>query len=143
MLDPVRFSVVETIPVGASPHSTALSPDGRELAVVNFTSSEVSIIDTTSDVELKRLPTGENPQDVSWSADGRMVYTANVDGQMNGKPVGNISVINVATGGQSRLVTNDPTMDSAPTSIARSADGATGYVTNLDAGNLTVYQLGR
>jgi hypothetical protein len=34
-------------------------------------------------------------------------------------------------------------MDSAPTSIARSKDGATGYVTNLRAGTVTVYDLGR
>jgi len=143
VLDPVAFTVLRTIPVGASPHSTALSPDGRSLAVVDYSSSEVSIIDTEHDVEVKRLPTGENPQDVAWSADGRLVYTANVDGQMNGRPVGNLSVINVATGGQSRLVTDDPSVDSAPTSVARSADGATGYVTNLRTGVLTVYGLGR
>jgi serine/threonine-protein kinase len=143
VLDTVAFRVAKTIPVGASPHSTALSPDGRSLAVVNYSSSEVSIIDTERDVEVKRLPTGENPQDVAWSADGRVVYTANVDGQVNGRPVGNLSVINVATGGQSRLVTDDPNVDSAPTSIARSADGATGYVTNLRTGTVTVYALGR
>jgi serine/threonine-protein kinase len=143
VLDPVTFTVTRTIPVGASPHSTAVSPDGRSLAVVNYSSSEVSIIDTERDVEVKRLPTGENPQDVAWSADGRLVYTANVDGQVNGRPVGNVAVINVATGGQSRLVTDDPNVDSAPTSIARSADGATGYVTNLRTGTVTVYALGR
>ena len=143
VLDPVTFTVVRTIPVGASPHSIAVSPDGRSAAVVNYSSSEVSIIDTERDVEVKRLPTGENPQDVAWSADGRIVYTANVDGQVNGRPVGNLSVINVATGGQSRLVTDDPSVDSAPTSIARSADGATGYVTNLRTGTVTVYTLGR
>jgi YVTN family beta-propeller protein len=143
VLDPVAFTVLRTIPVGTSPHSTALSPDGRSLAVVNYTSSDVSIIDTARDAEVKRLPTGENPQDVTWSADGRLIYTANVDGQVNGRPVGNMSVINVATGGQSRLVTGDPGVDSAPTSIARSADGATGYVTNLRTGTVTVYALGR
>ncbi len=143
VLDAVTATVVGTIPVGASPHSTALSPDGRSLAVVNYSSSEVSIIDTARDVEVTRLPTGENPQDVAWSADGRLVYTANVDGQVNGRPVGNVSVINIETGGQSRLVTDDPNVDSAPTSIARSADGATGYVTNLRTGTVTVYALGR
>jgi serine/threonine-protein kinase len=143
VLDPVGFAVVGTIPVGASPHSIALSPDGRSAAVVNYTSSEVSIIDTVRDVEVERLPTGENPQDVAWSADGRLVYTANVDGHVNGRPVGNVSVINVATRGQSRLVTDDPNLDSAPTSIARSADGSTGYVTNLRAGTITIYTLGR
>ena len=40
-------------------------------------------------------------------------------------------MIDVATGGQSRLVTDDPAVDSAPTSIARGADGATDYATNL------------
>jgi YVTN family beta-propeller protein len=143
ILDPLTFSVTKTIPVGVSPHSTALAPDGQTLAVVNYSSSEVSIIDTARDIELKRLPTGENPQDVAWSADGSLVYTANVDGHFAGRPVGTISVINVATGGQSRLITNDPNMDSAPTSIARSKDGATGYVTNLRAGTVTVYELGR
>jgi DNA-binding beta-propeller fold protein YncE len=103
----------------------------------------VSVIDTARDVELKRLAAGENPRDVAWSADGRLVYTANIDGQMTGRPVGNISVINVATGGQARLVTNNPDIDSAATSIARSKDGATGYVTNLRAGTVTVYELGR
>jgi serine/threonine-protein kinase len=143
VLDTLTFTVARTIPVGASPHSTALSPDGRSLAVVDYSSSQVSIIDTEHDTEVKRLPTGENPQDVAWSADGRLVYTTNVDGQVNGRPVGNISVINVTTGGQSRLVTGDPGIDSAPTSITRTADGATGYVTNLLTGTLTVYALGR
>lgn len=143
VLDPMTFTVARTIPVGAAPHSLAVSPDGRSLGVVNYSSSELSIIDTASDVEVKRIPTGENPQDLAWSADGRMVYTANVDGQVNGRPVGNISVINVRTGGQSRLVTGDPGVDSAPTSIARSADGATGYVTNLRTRSVTVYELGR
>ena len=54
VLDPLTVTVTATIPVGASPHSTALSPDGAQLAVVNYTSSEVSIIDTDRDVELKR-----------------------------------------------------------------------------------------
>jgi YVTN family beta-propeller protein len=143
VLDPLRFTVMRTIPVGASPHSLALSPDGRSLAVADYSSSQLSIIDTEHDAEAKRLPTGENPQDVAWSADGRLVYTANVAGVMNGHPVGNLSVINVATGGQSRLVTDDPSVDSAPTSVARSADGATGYVTNLRTGVVTVYALGR
>jgi YVTN family beta-propeller protein len=143
VLDALTATVVRTIPVGASPHSIAVSPDGRSLAVVDYSSSEVSIIDTNRDVEVKRLPTGENPQDVAWSADGRLVYTTNVDGQVNGRPVGNMSVINVATGGQSRLVTGDPSVDSAPTSITRTADGATGYVTNLLSGTVTVYALGR
>ena len=70
VLDRETFTVVRTIPVGAAPHSIALSPDGRSIAVVNFSSSEVSIIDTSRDVEVKRLRTGENPQDVVWSADG-------------------------------------------------------------------------
>jgi YVTN family beta-propeller protein len=143
VLDRLTFTVTGTIPVGTSPHSVSLSPDGRSLAVVDFTSSDVSIIDTARDAEVKRIPTGENPQDVVWSADGRKVYTANVDGLVNGRPVGNISVIDVATGGQARLVTDDPAVDSAPTSIARSADGATGYVTNLRTGSVTVYALGK
>ena len=143
VLDPAAFTVVRTIPVGASPQGGALSPDGTALAVVDRASSEVSVIDTARDVETARLRTGENPQDVAWSADGRLVYTANVEGRVNGRPVGNVSVIDVATGGQSRLVTDDPAVDTAPAGIARSADGATGYVTNLAAGTVTVFALGR
>ena len=60
---------------------------------------------------------------------------------MNDHPVGNVSVINVATGGQTRLATHDPDVDSAPTSIARSSDGAVGYITNLHSATLTVIDL--
>lgn len=143
VLDPATSAVLRTIPVGASPHGGALSPDGTSLAVVDRGSAQVSVIDTARDVEVARLPTGEDPQDVAWSADGRLVYTANADGRVNGRPVGTVSVIDVASGGQSRLVTDGAGTDSAPTGIARSADGATGYVTNLRSGTVTVYALGR
>jgi YVTN family beta-propeller protein len=141
VIDPTSLAVVHTIPVGVSPHSEALSPDGRSLAVADYSSSQVSIIDTSRDIEIHRFPTGEDPQDVAWSADGKLVYTVNVDGVMNDHPVGDISVINASTGSQTRLVTHDPTVDSAPTSIARSADGATGYITNLHSATLTLLDL--
>ena len=141
VIDSTTFAVVRTIPVGESPHSEALSPDGRSLAVVNYSSSQLSIIDTGRDIETKRLATGEDPQDVAWSADGKLIYTVNVDGMMNSRPVGTISIINAATGNQISLVTHDPAVDSAPTSLARSADGATGYLTNLHSATLTVLDL--
>jgi YVTN family beta-propeller protein len=129
------------IPVGTSPHSIAVSPDGSRLAVVNFTSNDLSVIDTATDTELHRWPTGENPQDVTWSADGTLVYTTNVDGVVGGKPVGNLSVVDVGTGVQQRFATGDAGVNQAPTSIARSADGSVGYVTNLATGEVTVYDL--
>ena len=64
--------------MGTSPHSVAVSPDGKQVAVVCFDSNDVYFIDTATNQVIGTTPVGTNPQDVSYSADGKYLYTANV-----------------------------------------------------------------
>ncbi len=126
VVDVATLSVVNTIAVGTSPHSLALSPDGTQLAVACYDSSDVYFVDVASGAVIGTTAVGNHPQDIEYSADGGYVYTANVDGN-------SVSVIDAGT----RTVTATiPT--ATPTSIAVTPDGRRAYVTNLDAGTLTV-----
>ncbi len=143
VLDPSTATVVGTIDVGVSPQSIALSPDGQVLAALDHTTSEVSIVDTVAQVEVKRLATGESPRDVAWSADGRLLYTVDLEGRVNGAPIGTLSAINVQTQVHTRLPTGELRSIHGPTSIALDAAGGTAYVTNSASGSLAVYGLGQ
>ncbi len=76
------------------------------------------------------IPVGLNPQDITWSADGRFAYIANVNDNT-------VSVINV----DSMSVTATIPTGASPTSIAVLPDGTTGYVTNLKDGTITLLNL--
>ena len=71
---------VTTIPVGTSPHSLEVSPDGQQVAVVCYDSNDVYFIDTATNTVIGKVPVGQNPQDLTYAPDGRYLYTANVDG---------------------------------------------------------------
>ena len=119
-----------TIPVGTSPHSLKVSPDGRQLAVVCFDSNDVYFIDIATWTVLGTVPVGRNPQDLTYAPDGRYLYTANVDSDT-------VSVIDT----ESRTVTANIPTDS-PTSVAVLPNGRKAYVTNLDTGTLTILNVG-
>lgn len=60
------------IRVGRRPRAMALSPDGKELVVANFQEGSISLVDTASGRETRRLPLpGVNLRGVCLSPDGR------------------------------------------------------------------------
>ena len=126
VIDVASKATVATIPVGTSPHSVAVSPDGKQVVVVCFDSNDDYFVDTATNQVLGTTPVGTNPQDISYSADGNYLYVANV--QSN-----SVSVLDAAT----RQVTASIPVDS-PTSIGVLPNGKFAYVTNLNAGTLTV-----
>lgn len=126
VIDVASRAITTTIPVGTSPHSVAVSPDGTQVVVVCFDSNDVYFIDTATNQVVGTTAVGTNPQDISYSADGRYLYTANVQSD-------SVSVIDAET----RQVTATIPVDS-PTSIGVLPNGRFAYVTNLDAGTLTV-----
>ncbi|MGY1787198.1 protein kinase domain-containing protein [Geodermatophilus sp. SYSU D00698] len=121
--------VLQEIPAGDSPHSVAVSPDGSRVAVVAYDSSEVHLVDTATGAAVSG-PVGLQPQDVSWAADGRRLYTADVDGDT-------MSVVDART---LQVTASVPTGD-GPTSVAVSPDGLRAYVTNLNDATVVVYEL--
>ncbi|WP_395729583.1 protein kinase domain-containing protein [Nakamurella sp.] len=126
VIDVATLATVTTIPVGTSPHSVAVSPDGKQVVVVCFDSNDTYFIDTATNQVVGTTPVGTNPQDISYSADGTYLYVANVQSNT-------VSVIDAAT----RQVTASIPVDS-PTSIGVLPNGRFAYVTNLNAGTLTV-----
>jgi YVTN family beta-propeller protein len=84
------------------------------------------MIDTGTDEVVAAIAVGRNPQDITWSADGRFAYVVNVTDNT-------VSVINPDT----MTVTATIPTGSSPTSVAVLPDGTTAYVSNLKAGTLT------
>jgi serine/threonine-protein kinase len=124
-------AVLTTIPVGTSPHSITLSPDGSQIAVVCYDSNDLWFIDPATNSVVKTVPVGLKPQDVVYAPDGKHAYTANVD-------AGTISVVDTAT----FAVTATIATGTSPTSITLLPDGRTAYVTNLDDATLRVLRTG-
>ena len=53
--------IITEIPVGETPHSEDISPDGRRLAVTSFNGNQVFIIDTATDKMIATIPVGQEP----------------------------------------------------------------------------------
>ena len=64
-IDLVEMKVVEAIKVGNAPHGLIVSKDGAFVYVTNLLSDDVSVIDTTTGKEIKRIKIGKNPNGVS------------------------------------------------------------------------------
>jgi YVTN family beta-propeller protein len=122
--------VVTTIPVGTSPHSIEVSPDGTQVAVVCYDSNDVYFIDPATNAVIGTVPVGLKPQDLTYAPDGKHLYTANVDGN-------SVSVVDT----DSRTVSATIPTDS-PTSVAVLPNGRTAYVTNLNDGTLRILNVG-
>src|SRR5437867_3291435 len=65
-----RLRVERTVKVGTEPFGCALIPDGKKLYVANFSSDDVSLIDTHSDkVEKTIKHVGPKPRGIAITAD--------------------------------------------------------------------------
>ena len=105
VLNAQNNTIITEIPVGETPHSAALSPDGGHLAVTSFDGNVVFLINTATDKEIRAIPVGANPLGIAYSRDGRYLFT--VDNLGN-----SVTVINTA---DNLPITNIPT-GRAPTS---------------------------
>ncbi|MGY1709837.1 serine/threonine-protein kinase [Geodermatophilus sp. SYSU D00758] len=105
------------ITAGSAPHRLALSPDGQQIAVVNFLSSDVWLYRTSDLSAPQQVAVGRNPQDVAYAPDGRHVYTVNLDDD-------SISVVDLQT-----LEVVPVPVGNEPTSIVVRADGGQAFVT--------------
>lgn len=63
------MKIVQTITAGLAPHGIVSTWDGKYVYVTNLLSDDVSVIDTSSDKEIARIPVGKQPNGISvWSA---------------------------------------------------------------------------
>ena len=117
---------------GKMPHEIAISPDGKQAAVVAYGAATIDLFDVASRTKLKTidLAPNEGPHGIAWLADGRIVVTT--------ERSLSIAVVDPAAG----VVTASIKTDQQGTHmVAVTADRTTAYTANIPAGTVTVIDL--
>jgi YVTN family beta-propeller protein len=120
------------VPTGRMPHEIAISPDGRQAAVVSYGGRSIDLFDVATRAKLRTidLSPNEGPHGLVWLSDGRILAT---------------------TERSQSVVLVDPRTDYAVTGIATGQDGThmiavspdrrRAYTANIPAGTVTVLDL--
>jgi YVTN family beta-propeller protein len=119
--------IIARIPVGATPHGVAVTPDGRQVYVTNFNRGSVSVIDALTLRITGTIPVDAGPVNVVLSTDGLRAFVTN-------ELSGTLSVISTIT----RRVEKRITLAKRPHGVALSPDGSRLYVCNLGSNVVSV-----
>ena len=132
VVDAAAWRVTATIPVPASPHGIAISPDGRWIYVACVSGGAIAVIDATTArlASTIALPAAARPYGVALSRDGRYLYAPD-------SFAAHLFVVDTAT----RQVIDEVPIGLRAALATRSADGATLYVTNGGSGTVSVLDL--
>ncbi len=68
------FEVEQVIEVGSVPKFMAISSTGKWLLVSNWVSSDVSLIDLSSEIEMERITVGAHPRGIAITDDEKLAY---------------------------------------------------------------------
>lgn len=68
---------IARLPTGKMPHEIAISPDGRQAAVVAYGSTTIDVFDVGSRTKVRTIDLSPNqrPHGLLWLSDGRLVAT--------------------------------------------------------------------
>lgn len=118
------------LPTGRMPHEIAISPDGKQAAVVAYGGTTIDIFDVAKRTKLRTIDISPNerPHGLLWLADGRLVATAE----------GSESVAVVAPDGK---LTSIATGQKGTHMIAVAPDNRTAYTANIGSGTVSVLDL--
>lgn len=136
--DTVSFVDLETgqelgrSPTGKMPHEIAISPDGKQAAVVAYGDKTIDLFDVASRSKLKTidLAPNEGPHGISWLRNGRIVVTT--------ERSQSLAVVDPVAG---KLVSSIKTDQQGTHMVAVTSDGTTAYTSNIPAGTVTVIDL--
>lgn len=117
------------IPVGIDPISVTALPNGNYIYVANQISSDVSVIQTSTNSVIATIPVGLNPTCVAASTNSNYVYVANSNNN-------NVMVIRTSD----NTIIDTITVGDLPSGIAVLPNGQHLYVTNLGNDNISVIQ---
>jgi YVTN family beta-propeller protein len=76
VLDTRSNTVVATIPQSARPYLSEVTPDGKQLYVVNQDDASISVLDTATNTVAGQIPVAPDPRWVAFSPDGQRAFTA-------------------------------------------------------------------
>ena len=117
---------------GRAPHEIAVSPDGKQAAVVSYGGASVDLFDVATRAKLKTIDLLPNagPHGLAWLADGRLVMTTERSKSLSiADPVAGQLTASIATGQEGTHM------------VAVSADGRRAYTANIPAGTVSVVDL--
>ena len=119
-------------PTGKMPHEIAVSPDGKQAAVVAYGGNTIDLFDVATRAKLKTidLTPNEGPHGIAWLKDGRIVVTA--------ERSQSIAIVDPAAG---TVVASIKTDQPGTHMVAVTDDGTTAYASNIPAGTVTVIDL--
>jgi len=113
-------AVIATIPVGQTPTSVSVSPDGTRVYVTNQRSNTISVINTATNSVISTIAVAAfSPTSVSVSPDGKLLYVVNLNSN-------NVLVFSTTT----NTVLATIGVGGYPVGIAISPDGSMVYVAN-------------
>ncbi|MBM3672657.1 MAG: YncE family protein [Actinobacteria bacterium] len=75
-INTATLAIDSAINVGQVPKYVAVTPDGRYLLVSNWCSFDLSVVDTLTNVEVKRIYLGPTPRGIAVDLTSRFVYVA-------------------------------------------------------------------
>ena len=117
---------------GKMPHEIAVSPDGKQAAVVAYGDRTVDLFDIASRARLKTvdLSPNEGPHGIAWLKDGRLVITT--------ERSKSLAIVDPAGGTVSASIKTD---QEGTHMVAATADGTTAYTANIGSGTVSVIDL--
>lgn len=121
------------VPTARMPHEIAVSPDGRQAAVVAYGGRTIDIFDVGSRGRVRRidLSPNEGPHGLVWLSDGRLVATT--------ERSQSLTIVDTRNADR---VTTVPTGQQGTHMVAVSPDRSRAYTANIAAGTVTVIDLG-
>jgi YVTN family beta-propeller protein len=116
------------VPTGHMPHEIAISPDGKQAAVVAYGGASIDIFDVAAARLVKRIDISPNlaPHGIAWLRDGRLLATT--------EKSRTLTIVDPATGAV-RAVSTD---QEGSHMVAVSPGGGRAYVANIKSGTVSV-----
>jgi len=119
-------------PTGHMPHEIAISPDGKQAAVVAYGGKTIDLFDVASRSKLKTvdLTPNEGPHGITWLADGRIVATT--------ERSQSIVIVDPAAGTLTGAIRTD---QRSTHMVVVTRDGSRAYTANIHSGTITAIDL--
>lgn len=119
-------------PTGKAPHEIAISPDGRQAAVVAYGGKSIDIFDIASRARLRVIDLAPNdgPHGIAWLQDGRLIATT--------ERSQSIVVVDPKAG---KVTASIATGQQGTHMVAVSPDARRAYTANIGSGTVSVIDL--